>query len=94
MEESEIRAHGKTNEYLGRWVVKYEETPKKSLRFAPQNLQKLKEMDDLAQISVGYELITAGAFKRENLPNMPVEMDPFDREPTDWSIYRKFEFCR
>ena len=92
IEEAEIRNH-KTDEYLGLWIVnRNESSPKDSLRFSPENLKKLKELDDLAQLTVGFEMISADEFRRDYLssPEFHIELDSSDAQPTTWLVYSKY----
>ena len=91
IEESEIRNH-KTNEYLGLWVMdRNSKSPKYSLIFNPHNLKRLEELDDLVQLTVGYEMISAGEFKREHLADTEfhIILDPNDAQPAMWAVYRE-----
>ena len=92
IEEAEIINH-KTDEYLGLWIVNTNNgSPKVTLRFTPESHKKLKELDDLSQLTVGMEIISAGEFKRDYLANQGfhIELDPHDTRPTTWVVYRRY----
>ncbi len=95
IEEAEIKNH-KTNEYLGIWTVNRNgSSQKRTLIFTPENHKKLKELDDLVQLTVGLEIISAGEFKRNYLSRkdnreFSIELDPKNTQPIDWTVYRQY----
>ena len=88
--EAEIRIE-KTQEYLGLWVDDSTKTPRKlTLKFSPINLENLKIIGDLEKLCIGYEVISAGEFRKEYLPRADVVLNKDDARPTTWSIYREY----
>jgi len=89
--EAEIRIY-KTDEYLGLWKTEYDQVPKVSLRFKPENLEKLKRLDDLAQLIVGVEMIPAKEFKETYLSrtDISINLDLTDTQPNTWAVFRQY----
>ncbi len=89
IKKGEIRIY-KTQEYLGLWIEDSEEKPEKlRLKFSPDNLERLKQLDDLEQLCVSADMISAGEFRRDYLSNSHIELDPNDSQPTTWKIGRR-----
>ena len=92
IEEAESRNH-KTDEYLGLWRVNRNgSSPKDSLRFSPENLKKLRNLEDRTQLTIGVEMISTDEFRKDYLSSseFTLELDSSDTQPTTWAIYRKY----
>jgi len=87
--EAEIRIDH-TQEYLGLWIKDSKEPEKLRLRFSPDNLERLKKLDDLEQLSVSVDMIPAGEFRKDYLSNAQIELHRNDAQPTTWKICRQY----
>lgn len=91
--ESEI-LELKTEKHLGLWICNYQKgsPPRLKLRFTPENHERLKKLDDLTQLVVSIDMISAGEFKRNYLshPEFSIELSQEDTQPTTWRIQRRY----